>query len=56
VGKKQVRRMEKSEILLMSQRERDRLKVMHEVQRGQLSQKLAALQLGLSDRWVRGSC
>jgi transposase len=37
----------------MSQRERDRLKVMHEVQRGQLSPKLAAMQLGLSERWVR---
>ena len=37
----------------MSQRERDRLKVLHEVEKGQLRQKQAAAQLGLTDRWVR---
>jgi len=37
----------------MSQRERDRLKVLHEVQKGQLSQKQGAAQLGLTDRWAR---
>jgi transposase len=37
----------------MSQRERDRLKVLHEVEKGQLGQKQAAAQLGLTDRWVR---
>jgi len=37
----------------MSQRERDRLKVLHGVEKGQLSQKQGAAQLGLTDRWVR---
>lgn len=37
----------------MSQRARDRLKVLHEVGRGHLTQKQAGEQLGLSDRWVR---
>jgi len=37
----------------MSQRERDRLKVLHEVQQGHLTQKAAGWQLGLTDRWVR---
>ena len=37
----------------MSQRERDRLKVLHEVEKGQLRQQQAAVQLGLTDRWVR---
>jgi len=37
----------------MSQRERDRLQVLHEVEKGQLRQKQAAAQLGLTDRWVR---
>jgi hypothetical protein len=34
--------MSQPELLLMSQRERDRLKVLHEAQKGQLSQKQAA--------------
>jgi len=37
----------------MSQRERDRLKVLHEVEKGQLRQQPAAAQLGLTARWVR---
>ena len=37
----------------MSQRERDRLKVLHEVEKGQLRQRQAAAQLGLTGRWVR---
>lgn len=37
----------------MSQRERDRLKVLHEVQKGHLSEKQGAAHLGLTDRWVR---
>jgi hypothetical protein len=36
----------------MSQRERDGLKVLPEVQQGHLAQRQAARQLGLSDRWV----
>jgi transposase len=39
--------------LAMSQKERDRLKVLHEVERGQLTQKQAAEQLKLSERQVR---
>jgi transposase len=45
--------MSQPELLWMSQRERDRLKVLHQVQKGQVSQKQAAVQLGLTDRWVR---
>ena len=37
----------------MSGRERDRLKVLHEVRRGQLTQRGAAKQLGITERWVR---
>jgi len=39
--------------LAMSQRERDRLKVLHELSRGQITQKQAAEQLKLSERQVR---
>ena len=37
----------------MNQKERDRLKVLHEVERGHLTQKHAWAQLKLSERWVR---
>ena len=37
----------------MSQRERDRLKVLHEVSKGQITQKQAAAQLKLSERQLR---
>jgi len=37
----------------MSQRERDRLKVLHEVAKRHLTQRQAAAQLGLTERWVR---
>ena len=37
----------------MSQKERDRLKAVHEVQKGHLAQGVAGLQLGLTDRWVQ---
>ena len=37
----------------MSQRERDRLKVLHEVTSGRLTQKEASIQLELSERQVR---
>jgi hypothetical protein len=37
----------------MSQRERDRLKVLHEVSKGQLTQAQAGAQIGLSTRQVR---
>jgi len=45
--------MSQPELIVMSQKERDRLKVLHEVQKGYLTQKAAGLQLGLTDRWVR---
>jgi len=37
----------------MSVKERDRLKVLHEVKQGHLTQRAAAEQLGVTDRWVR---
>ena len=37
----------------MSQRERDRLKVLHELSKGQLTQKQAGVQLKLSERQIR---
>ena len=37
----------------MTARERDRLKVLHEVKRRHITQKLAAVELGLSVRCVR---
>jgi len=37
----------------MSTKERDRLKVLHEVKRGHMTQGGAAQQLGITDRWVR---
>jgi len=37
----------------MSARERDRLKVLHEAEKGHLTQKQAGAQLKVSERWVR---
>ena len=37
----------------MSGKERDRLKVLHEVKKRHITQKQAAVELGLSVRWVR---
>ena len=37
----------------MTAKERDRLKVLHEVKKRHISQKQAAVELGLSVRWVR---
>jgi len=45
--------MEKQEMLMLSGKERDRLKVLHEVQGGHLTQGEAAGHLGISDREVR---
>jgi len=44
---------EEQETLLLTQRERDRLKVLHEVKQGHLTQTAGAAQLGISERWVR---
>jgi hypothetical protein len=45
--------MEKQEMLVLSPRDRDRLKVLHEAGGGQLTQAQAGAQLKLSGRWVR---
>jgi transposase len=45
--------MDKQQELWMSTRERDRLKVLHEAEKGHLTQKQAGAQLKLSERWVR---
>ncbi len=37
----------------MSAKERDRLKVLHEVGKRHITQKQAGVELGLSERWVR---
>jgi predicted ArsR family transcriptional regulator len=42
-----------NERIALSQRERDRLKVLHEVQQRQLTQLVAAERLKVSDRHVR---
>jgi len=39
-------------MLVLSAKERDRLKVVHEVKKGHLTQRPAAAQLKLSDHWV----
>jgi biotin operon repressor len=39
--------------LWMSQRERDRLKVLHETKKGHLTQKQEGAKLRLSERWVQ---
>jgi transposase len=41
------------ENLLLTRRDRDRLKVLHELRKGHLTQGEAAEQLKLSDRWIR---
>jgi DNA-binding Lrp family transcriptional regulator len=43
---------ETEEGLWMSAKERDRLKVLHEVSKRYITQKQAAAELGLSVRWV----
>src|SRR2546428_13367143 len=39
--------------LWMTQRDRDRLKVLHEAEKGHLAQRQAGERLKLSERWVR---
>ena len=41
------------EKLLLSKRDRDRLKVLHEVRKGHITQRQAAEQLKVSNRWIR---
>src|SRR5206468_11441893 len=45
--------MSKQEMLVLSTKDRDRLKVLHEVKRKHLTPRAAARQLGISERWVR---
>jgi transposase len=45
--------MSEQEMLVLSTRDRDRLKVLQEVQQGHLTQREAAEQLKVTDRWVR---
>src|SRR2546427_545500 len=45
--------MKSQQELWMSQRDRDRLKVLHEAEKGHVTQKQAGEQLKLSERWVR---
>src|SRR5581483_8373548 len=52
-GRRPWRVVEEQELLLLRQDERDRLKVLHEVKQGHLTQLAAAEQLGISERWVR---
>src|SRR5579862_5375004 len=40
------------EKLLLTQRDRDRLKVLHEVRKGHLTQRQASAQLKVTDRWI----
>jgi len=44
---------ESKEGLWMTAKERDRLEVLHEVKQRHITQKQAAVELGLSVRWVR---
>ena len=45
--------MSQTELILMSQKERDRLKLLHEANNRHISQREAAGQMGVSERWVR---
>ena len=44
---------DEQERLLLTQKQRDRLKVLHEVAEGHLTQAQGAEQVGLSERWIR---
>ncbi len=41
------------DILVLTRKDRDRLKVLHEVRKGHITQRQGAEQLKLTDRWVR---
>src|SRR5579872_1440940 len=45
--------MSEQGLLEMSQKERDRLKVLHEAKMGLILQREAAEQMGVTERWVR---
>lgn len=44
--------MNQEEPILMNQKERDRLNILHEAKKRQITQKEAAAQLGVTERWV----
>lgn len=41
------------EILVLTRKDRDRLKVLHEVRKGHITQRQGAEQLKVTDRWIR---
>jgi DNA-binding Lrp family transcriptional regulator len=45
--------MSEQEMLVLSAKDRDRLKTLHEVKKGHLTQRAGAAELKISDRWVR---
>jgi DNA-binding Lrp family transcriptional regulator len=45
--------MNQEELIVMSQKERDRLKVLQEAKEGAITQQEAAEQMGVTPRWVR---
>lgn len=53
MGIRQISRMNQEEPIRMSQKERDRLQVLHEAKKRHIPQKAAAEQMGVSERWVR---
>ena len=53
MGNRHSSRMNQQELLQMSQRERDRLQVLHEANERHITQKEAAAQMGVTERWVR---
>ena len=53
MGIRQSSRMSQTELIRMSQKERDRLQVLHAANQRHLRQKEAAAQMGVTERWVR---
>jgi transposase len=45
--------MRQQEMLVLSKEDRDRLKVLHEAEKGHIRQREAGRQLGIGERWVR---
>jgi hypothetical protein len=43
----------REDILVLTRKDRDRLKVLHEVRKGHITQRQGAEQLKLTDRWIR---
>ena len=40
-------------VLVLTRKDRDRLKVLHEVRKGHITQRQGAEQLKITDRWIR---